>query len=98
MFTVEEELINCVGKELILHGLDGYAYIYLNNKYIGLATNSFVRYRYDITQYLKVIDKIHFTLFDMFLRKIVNRKIEQNRLVKMFWKSVSYLQSKQRIR
>ncbi len=51
---MQKDLSSSDGKELIFHGLDGHVTIFLNNHILGNATNSFVRYRFDVAKLLVI--------------------------------------------
>ncbi|KAK7576622.1 hypothetical protein V9T40_012908 [Parthenolecanium corni] len=52
-FTIDnEKILNGKNVELVFHGLDGIAKISLNNQVLGQVDNTFVRYRFDVTEKL----------------------------------------------
>ncbi|XP_065207395.1 beta-mannosidase [Planococcus citri] len=52
-FTIDDLLTQTSSQELLFHGLDGISDIYLNKRTLGQATNSFIRYRFDVTNILQ---------------------------------------------
>lgn len=52
-FSVENSVIN-KSNDLVFHGLDGHATITFNQKVLGKAINSFIRYRFDVSKLLQV--------------------------------------------
>lgn len=54
IFAVNEGQINRRAIHLTLHGVDTVAYLDLNDHSIGVTNNMFVRYVFDVKQYLHV--------------------------------------------
>lgn len=62
LFSVDgKNILNGKNVELIFHGLDGIAKISLNHQLLGEVSNTFVRYRFDVTG--KLVSLISFLCF-----------------------------------
>ncbi|MHC4394151.1 MAG: beta-mannosidase [Planctomycetota bacterium] len=52
-FDAPAELLDCDRVDLVFDGLDTIASVWLNDKLIGKTNNMFIRFRFDVTRYLK---------------------------------------------
>ena len=54
-FLVNSSVMNAYNHIVIIfHGIDTYATIFVNNNKIGITSNMFLKYSYDIKKYLQV--------------------------------------------
>ncbi|CAK9808196.1 MANBA [Anthophora plagiata] len=53
MFHANDDLLNAPKVVLVFHGVDTFSTIFLNNQKVGETSNMFLRYTFDVTNYLE---------------------------------------------
>ncbi|XP_012272143.1 beta-mannosidase [Orussus abietinus] len=52
-FMVDESLLNTSNIDLVFHGLDTFANVSMNGKFLGISSNMFLRYTFNVKDYIK---------------------------------------------